>query len=80
MILIVVDIFLFFSGFPPKISGLSSGNLGALDIVAALIWIQANIASFGGSPNRITLFGAGQSGAALVNLLMVSPLAKGKFN
>lgn len=48
-----------------------------LRIVAALVWLKDNIGSFGGDSNRITLSGHG-TGAALVNLLMISPLAAGK--
>ena len=48
-----------------------------IDIVAALLWIKDNIAGFGGDSGRITLTGHG-TGAALVNLLMISPLASGK--
>lgn len=55
-----------------------SGNYGLLDMIAALHWVHANVAAFGGDPARVTI--AGQSaGAAAVNDLMVSPLAKGLF-
>ncbi|MEA1672056.1 carboxylesterase/lipase family protein [Nitrospirillum sp. BR 11163] len=56
----------------------SSGNYGLLDMIEALKWVRANIAKFGGDPGDVTI--AGQSaGAAAVNDLVVSPLAKGLF-
>lgn len=58
--------------------GASRANLGLLDQVAALHWVQANVRSFGGSPARVTLMGL-RRGAVFVHLLMLSPLAKGKF-
>ena len=47
-----------------------------LDQVAALHWVKENIATFDGDPNDVTLIGHGH-GAALVNLLMLSPVTKG---
>jgi para-nitrobenzyl esterase len=56
----------------------SSGNYTLLDQIAALRWIKANIAKFGGDPNHVTLFGQ-SSGSFDILLLMTSPLAKGLF-
>ena len=53
------------------------GNYAIFDIVAALQWIKENIAAFGGDPEQVTVMGQGYGGA-LVNLLMVSPVTKGK--
>ncbi|XP_072394349.1 neuroligin-4, Y-linked [Diabrotica undecimpunctata] len=47
-------------------------NYGLMDQIAALHWIQQNVALFGGDPNNVTLAGHG-SGAACINFLMISP-------
>ncbi|XP_045505104.1 neuroligin-4, Y-linked-like [Colias croceus] len=47
-------------------------NYGLMDQIAALHWVQQNIALFGGDPANITLMGHG-SGAACINFLMISP-------
>ncbi len=57
----------------------ASGNQGMLDMVAALDWVNENIAAFGGDPARVTIFGQ-SAGAMGVNLLLRSPLAHGLFS
>ena len=56
-----------------------SGNLGILDLVAALEWVKNNIANFGGDPNNITLFGQSGGGAKILTL-MATPAAKNLFH
>ncbi|WP_183568704.1 carboxylesterase/lipase family protein [Mucilaginibacter sp. SP1R1] len=56
----------------------SSPNAGMMDIVAALQWVKQNIASFGGDPDNVTIFGQ-SGGGAKVGTLMSAPSAKGLF-
>ena len=56
----------------------ASGNYGLMDQVAALRWVEQNIAQFGGDPRNVTIFGE-SAGALDINVLMTSPLTKGLY-
>ena len=57
----------------------NSGNAGMADIVAALEWVRDNIASFGGDPDNVTIFGQSGGGGKVAALLQI-PAADGLFH
>jgi para-nitrobenzyl esterase len=56
-----------------------SANVGVLDIVKALEWVQQNIANFGGNPSDVTIVGE-SGGGGKVGTIMCMPAAKGLFH
>ncbi len=56
-----------------------SGNAGTLDMLAALRWVRAHIAAFGGDPGNVTIFGESGGGAKVCTLLAM-PAAVGLFH
>ncbi len=74
-----LGVFGFFAHPLLRSEGRLSGNFGMQDQMAALKWVQANIANFGGDPKNVTIFGE-SAGSQAVSLLMGSPMAKGLFH
>lgn len=64
-------------GFLSTGDGEILGNMGLKDQVLALKWVHSNIHFFGGDPRRVTLYGE-SSGAAAVQLHMLSPMSAGE--
>ena len=69
--------FLDLSAFGEKYA--ASGNVGLLDLVAALQWVKENIAHFGGDASNVTIFGQ-SGGGGKVSTLLATPSAKGLFH
>lgn len=84
VVLVTINYRLGFAGFfaHPGLSEESdqgvSGNQGIYDQLAALKWVQENIASFGGDPENVTIFGE-SAGSMSVCYLVATPLSKGLF-
>ena len=76
-LILKVPCFVTVPGFMSTGDSDAPGNYALLDQVAALHWVRENIQVFGGDPNEVSLLGQGY-GAAMINLLMISPVTKGK--
>ena len=69
--------YLYLGEFDPRFA--ASGNVGQLDLVAALQWIREHAAEFGGDPGNVTVFGQSGGGAKIATL-MAMPAAAGLFH
>ncbi|KAI0763117.1 carboxylesterase from carbohydrate esterase [Trametes elegans] len=78
VVLVTINYRLSTLGFLALPDGHTNGNFGLADQVAALDWVRAHVAAFGGDRDRITVFGQ-SAGAASVRALMGSPTAIGKY-
>ncbi len=78
VVLVTINYRLSTLGFLALDDGKTNGNFGLADQIAALDWVRAHVAAFGGDKERITIFGQ-SAGAASVRALMGSPKAIGKY-
>ncbi|XP_072926542.1 fatty acyl-CoA hydrolase precursor, medium chain-like isoform X2 [Hemitrygon akajei] len=79
VVVVVIQYRLGVLGFLSSADEHMPANLGMVDQIEALKWVQENIKSFGGDPNSVTIFGESAGGIS-VSLLLASPLAKGLFH
>ncbi|XP_045762722.1 esterase E4-like [Maniola jurtina] len=79
VVLVTINYRLGSLGFLSTGDELAPGNNGYKDQVAALKWVQRNIAAFGGDPNSVTIAGC-SAGSISVMLHMISPMSKGLFH
>ncbi|KUI56990.1 Bile salt-activated lipase [Cytospora mali] len=78
VVLVTINYRLSTLGFLALNDGVTNGNFGLADQIAALDWVRAHIQDFGGDPDRITIFGQ-SAGAGSVRAIMASPKGVGKF-
>ena len=67
-----------FPGFMCLDTDEAAGNMGMLDMVEALKWVQKHIHHFGGDPNRVTIFGE-SAGSASIGHLVLSELTDVRY-
>ncbi|XP_061450123.1 fatty acyl-CoA hydrolase precursor, medium chain-like isoform X2 [Rhineura floridana] len=79
VVVVVIQYRLGLPGFFSTGTNDARGNWGLLDQVAALQWVQENIALFGGDPSSVTIFGESAGGVS-VGAQILSPLSKGLFH
>ena len=78
IVLVTIQYRLNVFGFLSTEDSVAPGNYGSLDQVAALKWVQENIAAYGGDPDQVTIFGMSAGGAS-VHYLTLSPLARNLY-
>jgi para-nitrobenzyl esterase len=70
--------YMYLAGLPGGEKFADSGNIGQLDLIAALRWVRDNIETFGGDPNTVMIFGE-SGGGGKVSTLLAMPAAHGLF-
>jgi para-nitrobenzyl esterase len=70
--------YMYLAGLPGGEKFADSGNIGQLDLIAALRWVRDNIEAFGGDPNTVMIFGESGGGGKVATLLAM-PAAHGLF-